>query len=94
MFSIPPCECGGERALAPSRIRVSGGVFPFTVNHVDGKPMVIESLHQLRTIERDYGVVFSAFSRDNWQDCSPVDANLPKFRGDDEDIRRDYRNRY
>jgi hypothetical protein len=75
-------------------MKSGNGVFPFTVNHIDGKPMVIESLNQLRQVEKNFGVVFSAFSRDNWQDCAPVDSNLPRFRGDDEDIRRDYRKRY
>lgn len=90
MFNIPPCECGSERRLISSRTGRST-LFPFTVNHVDGKPMVIESLNQLRNVERDYGVVFTAFSRDNWQDTAPVDKNLPQFRGEDPGVRSKYR---
>lgn len=88
--------CGGTASNhGPSLTMKSGnGVFPFETKNVDGKPMVIESMQQLRKVERDFGVVFSAFSRDNWQDCSPVDERLPKFRGDDEDVRRDYKKRY
>ncbi len=75
-------------------MRSGNGVFPFTVNHVDGKPMVIESLNQLRGIEKTYGVVFSAFSRDNWQDCAPTDSNPPKIPCEDPYVRRDNPNRY
>ena len=53
--------------------------FPFTVNHVDGKPMVIESLHHLRKVERQYGVVFSAFSKANERDVDPI-KDLPRYR--------------
>ena len=70
-----------------------GALFPFTVNHVDGKPMVIESLHHLRTVERDFGVVFSAFTKDNIHDVSET-PGVPRFRGGDPDIRHDYRHRY
>jgi hypothetical protein len=90
MFDIPPCDCGGERRLISTRMGRSV-IFPFTVNHVDGKPMVIESLNHLRQVENRYGVVFSAFNKDNYQDLSPVDRNLPRFRGDDEDVKRDRR---
>lgn len=68
------------------------GVFPFTLNHVDGKPMVIESLQHLRKVESTYGVVFSAFTKQNERDLDPI-QQLPRFRGDDEDVRRDTRNR-
>lgn len=68
--------------------------FPFTVNHVDGKPMVIESMQHLRKVERDFGVVFSAFSHSSTNNVDAVDKNLPRFRGNDEDVRHDYRDRY
>lgn len=87
MFDIPPCDCGGERRLISSRMGRST-VFPFVVSHVDGKPMVIESLNHLRSVEKRYGVVFSAFNKDNINDMDPVDRNLPQYRGDDEDVRR------
>jgi hypothetical protein len=69
-------------------------IFPYTVNHVDGKPMVIESMQHLRKVEKDFGVVFSAFSHSSASNVDPVDRNLPRFRGDDEDTRRNYRKRY
>lgn len=53
--------------------------FPFTVNHVDGKPMVIESLGHLRSVEKKYGVVFSAFSKSNERDLDPI-RDLPRYR--------------
>jgi hypothetical protein len=92
MFDIPKCTCGSERFLFSTKIGRSA-VFPFTVNHVDGKPMVIESLNQLRSVEKQYGVVFSAFSKGNINDLDDI-SGLPRFRGDDEDVRRDNRNRY
>ena len=53
--------------------------FPFEVNHITGKPMVIESLHHLRSVERQYGCVFSAFSKSNERDLDPI-RDLPRFR--------------
>lgn len=66
-------------------------IFPYTVNHVDGKPMVIESLQHLRKVEKQYGVVFSAFSHASTNNLDPVSKDLPRFRGGDEDVRRDSR---
>lgn len=82
IYAIPTCpKCGGERALATFVQEYSpSGVFPFTVNHVNGKPMVIESLAHLRKVESNYGVVFSAFSKDNHRDLDPI-KDLPKFKG-------------
>lgn len=89
----PFCK-GTPESHGPSLMRSGNGVFPFTTTNIDGKPMTIESITQLRKVEKDFGVVFSAFNRDNWQDCAPTDSNLPRFRGNDEDVRHDYRNRY
>ena len=72
---------------------MKNALFPYTVNHVDGKPMVIESMQHLRKVERDFGVVFSAFSKSNIRDVSPIDG-VPRFRGEDEDVRHNYRHRY
>lgn len=69
-------------------------IFPYTVNHVDGKPMVIQDLAHLRRVERDFGVVFSAFSHASSDNIDPVSRELPRFRGNDEDIRHNYRDRY
>ena len=52
--------------------------FPFETTHVTGKPMVIESLQHLRKVEREAGVVFSAFSKTNERDLDPI-KDLPKF---------------
>lgn len=61
--------------------------FPFTTSNVDGKPMVIESLHHLRKVEKDYGVVFSALSKSNEKDLDPI-PGVPRYRGDDPDFQR------
>lgn len=53
--------------------------FPFTVNHVDGKPMQINDLQHLRKVEKQYGVVFSAFSKSNERDLDPI-KDLPRYR--------------
>lgn len=86
MFAIPPCDCGGERCLTSTKMGRST-VFPFTVNHVDGKPMTIESLHHLRQVEKTYGVAFSAFNKANINDLDPM-SDVPRYRGDDPDFRR------
>lgn len=85
MFAIPACSCGNERFIAPSGFSVRTPIFPFSCNHVDGKPMVIESMAHLRSVERTYGVAFSAFNKDNINDLDPL-KDVPKYRGDD--IRR------
>lgn len=61
-------------------------VFPFECPHVNGKPMVIESMHHLRQVEKQYGVVFSSFSKSNVRDLDPI-RDLPRYRGDDPDTR-------
>lgn len=65
---IPSCTCGGELDMLPlselgSRYR--SGVFPFTSPHIsgDGTPVTVESIGHLRKIEKQYGVVLSAFSQ-------------------------------
>jgi hypothetical protein len=64
-------------------------LFPFEARHIspDGKPMIIESMKQLRDVERHYGVVLSAFSKDNIRDVDPI-KNPPRYRGEDPDFRR------
>jgi hypothetical protein len=68
-------------------------VFPFEARHVgpDGKPIQIESMHQLRQVERDYGVVFSAFNNELNNSVDPMKGNLPKYRGDEPEIQRRHR---
>lgn len=62
-------------------------VFPFETQHINGRPMVIESLHHLRQVERQYGVMLSAFSRDKskWNDTH--NEQMPRFRGNDLEYR-------
>jgi hypothetical protein len=86
MFDIPVCsKCGGERAIATKYRQYSpSGVFPFTVDHVDGKPMEIHSLSHLRQVEKDYGVAFSAFNKNNVNDLDGM-KDLPRFN---ENMRR------
>lgn len=83
----PFCKGIASNHGRPTLMRSGSGVFPFTVPHVDGKPMVIESMQHLRQVEKNYGVVFSAFSKDNIRDTDPTDRNLPRYRGDDPDFR-------
>lgn len=82
MYNIPACaKCGGERAIATFAKNYSpSGIFPFTVNHVTGKPMTIENLQHLRQVESKYGVAFSAFNKDNIHDLDGM-KDLPKFKG-------------
>lgn len=91
--TYPPCQaCGGTLTVlplsAPSR-RFVGAVFPFTTNHIDpdGKPMTIESMGHLRSVERQYGVVLSAFSKDNVKDVAPI-KDLPRYRGWEPEFKR------
>lgn len=91
MFEIPPCEaCGGERFLAPSASMRKSGVFPFTTENVDGSPITINDITQLRSVEKKFGVVFTAFNRDNSSDPEPLGFKqaMPKYRGNDEGFRR------
>jgi hypothetical protein len=91
MFAIPACpDCSGERFLAPSGSMRKSGVFPFTTEHVNGQPMVINDITQLRKVESQYGVCFSAFNRDNVRDPSLLGGKytMPKYRGDDEGFGR------
>lgn len=58
--------------------------FPFDAPHItpDGRPIRIESMHHLRQIEKQYGVVLSTFSKSNERDLDPI-KDLPKYRGDE-----------
>jgi len=94
--TYPPCEsCGGTLTVLPlaqpSR-RYVGSVFPFTTNHVDpdGKPMTIENMGHLRAVEKQYGVVLSAFSQRSVNDMTPI-KDLPRYRGQDDDFKHDRR---
>lgn len=78
--------CKG-RAADHGAVIPKTAVFPFMVNHVDGKPMVIESMHHLRQVESKYGVAFSAFNKANINDLDPL-KDVPKYRGDEYKPRR------
>jgi hypothetical protein len=56
-------------------------VFPFVTPHISGKPIEVQSLSHARRLERQYGVVLSAFSQDP---CRQTDGirDLPTFRGE------------
>ena len=49
--------------------------------------MTIDSLAHLRKVEKEYGVVFSAFSKANIRDLDPH-RDLPRYRGEDEGFGR------
>lgn len=85
--------CKGTSDGHGSMSHTKNALFPFETKHVDGKPMVIESLNHLRKVERDFGVTFSAFSKANHRDLDDIQG-VPRYRGDDEDTRRNYRDRY
>lgn len=81
MFNLPPCpDCGGEQLIAIGRNNPNDQhpLFPFTVPHVDGKPMLIENMAHLRSVEKQYGVAFSAFNKDNIHDLDPL-KDVPKY---------------
>lgn len=91
----PPCDaCGGTLTVLPlsqpSR-RYVGSVFPFVTTHVDpdGKPMTIENMGHLRQVEREYGVVLSAFSQRSINDITPI-KDLPRYLAQDEKFRHDH----
>jgi len=83
--------CKGDAAAHGAISASKTAIFPYETKNVDGKPMVIESLNHLRKIEREYGVVFSAFSHSSSNNVDPVSKDLPRFRGNDEDVRERYR---
>ena len=91
--TYPPCDsCGGSlsvQPLAQDPRRYVGSVFPFTTTHIDaqGKPMVIESMGHLRSVEKKYGVVLSAFSKSSNTDLTPI-QDLPRYRGQDPDFHK------
>lgn len=86
----PRCRtCGGELTMLPLSARIpKTGTFPFSTTHIDpdGKPMIIESLGHLRHIEKEYGVVLSAFSQEP-HNLDPI-RDLPRYRGEDIKSRR------
>lgn len=61
------CECEGELEMLPLSNSIIGktGVFPFASPHINGlgTPVVVENIGQLRKLEKQYGVVLSAFSQ-------------------------------
>lgn len=64
----PDCTCGGILSMLPLSEMGSyrkTAVFPYDCPHVDGtgNPVRIESMGHLRQVEKQYGVVFSAFSQ-------------------------------
>lgn len=79
--------CRGKAEDHGVSVMVKGAGFPFETKHINGKPMVIESLHHLRSVEKQYGVVLTAFSnnRSNWNDN--IRGDLPRFRGNDLEYR-------
>ncbi len=96
IYSIPICsKCSSERTLAStdSIVTYKSNVFPFESRHVtpDGKPLIIESMKHLRDVEKSHGVVFSAFNNNLNNSIDPLSGELPRYRGGDEDFRRDRR---
>lgn len=74
-------KCGAETENVP---RPGGSpktaVFPYTHPHLTGSgPVVVESLHHLRQLERKYGVVATAFSNHTSNQIDPI-TNVPRHR--------------
>ena len=57
--------------------------FTFMTPHVSGKPMIINDIGHLRQVERDYGVVLTAFSNEPSNGSDGPMQDLPRYRGDD-----------
>jgi hypothetical protein len=70
---VEPCELSAGAARKT-------GVFPYVNPNIDGKgtPITVESLGHLRQLERQYGVVATAFT----QDSNDSPRVLPEFRPD------------
>lgn len=62
-----------------STMKSGGGLFPYTTCHISGTPIQVESLHHVRQLEKRYGVVLPAFSKDNVRDVDPI-KNPPRYR--------------
>lgn len=65
---VPNCTCGGDLEMLPlSELGAwrKTAVFPFTTTHIDGNgtPIVVEDIGHVRRLEKQYGVVLSAFSQ-------------------------------
>lgn len=81
----PTCECGGALTMLErsdeGRRPFLGAAFPFTTTHIDpkGRPIEVTSLAHVRQLERDYGVVLSAFSH-NPSNLDPI-PDPPRYRG-------------
>jgi len=81
----PPPPCPTCDALC--EVTVAGlrreNIFPYVTVHLDGsgRPTTVESLHHLRTLERQHGTVATAFSQStsNWHD-SISDAPIRRDR--------------
>lgn len=83
--ATPDCDCGGILQLLPLSNVITGktGVFPFTSPHIsgDGSPVVVESMGHLRQIEKQYGVVLSAFSQNRNNPDHITDLPTHRVRG-------------
>lgn len=94
IFNLPLCKyCGGEQLLTGSGRPSKSTIFPFSSKHItpDGSQLIIESLPHLRKVEKEYGVVLSAFSNEVNNSVDSLKGSLPKYRGNDEDFNRDHR---
>jgi putative FmdB family regulatory protein len=61
--SNPECPgCGDLMVWDPSGSYRTHPFKSFITHHVNGKPMEIGSLHELRNVEKRYGVNFPAYS--------------------------------
>jgi hypothetical protein len=82
-------KCGGATEKAPLSYNVRGksAIFPYTTTHItgDGKPVTVESLGHLRSLERRYGVCVTGFSNNDSNPDSPRD--LPTHRPGGEEYR-------
>lgn len=81
---LPECKCGGKLDMLPLSTTYSKSrVFPFTTPHIDarGRPIVVEDIGHLRRLERQYGVVLSAFANEPSNPDNIKDP--PQYRGEE-----------
>lgn len=79
-WTHPDC-CGRPMSIVWHGWRGKRPFQPFTTKHVNGKPMEITSLAQLRQVERQYGVNFPAYGGTMMPECQ----GIPQTHWEDDD---------
>jgi predicted nucleic acid-binding Zn ribbon protein len=83
----PACQqCGApteKTANLRSGLYQKTGIFPYETTHItgDGKPVMVESLGHLRSLERKYGVCVTGFSNHDTNLDTPRDLPVGRPGG-------------